>query len=481
MYRKEFKIETELSSGHLDEALEFIRDYYLFTQPDSYLNVKKTKIDEVNHLSFLAIAADKDKNEKWKIKIDIAALSPFKLEMYSDSTIDSKINDVMERMYEGIFIIIQFFEDMLRQSTLYFAWVEGEDIIPEEPPTGRKKASFRIFGSNMILIYVLFFGINIILFIFLGMYAAVIAILTLQLIIVLLSDKILSITSDWAITPENPRVHILEYQLPLDDFKRFREKFGRGKLVKMKNEIYEKSLAKGLEPTCELGEEVFLKYGFECRAEEKVSKEIDVYKIVKEAAEKFEVPIPKIAISNTMIPNAAATGPSPNMGLVLITTGLLVQLEEDEILAVIGHEMGHLVGRDPIILFSIISGEFILRFTLLLPIVVISPLLYIILALGMVFFIAKFFESRADLLSAMKIGNPSVLAEALRKIGYRRLHAERTSSTRLPSWLTFDPHPPLYFRIDRLEKMETPIKEKNPLLKSIEDVFSGLKRSMGFK
>lgn len=174
-----------------------------------------------------------------------------------------------------------------------------------------------------------------------------------------------------------------------------------------------------------------------------------------------------------MMPNAAATGPSPSRGLVLVTTGLLVQLEEDEILSVLGHELGHLQGRDPLVLFSIISLEFILRFTLFLPIVLINPLIYIILAFMVIFFIGKFFEARADLVSAMKIGQPEVLASALRKIGYSRLQMERSSPTRIPSWLSFDTHPPIYFRVDRLEGMKTIPHVKNPLLQSIKDVFGG--------
>jgi heat shock protein HtpX len=115
----------------------------------------------------------------------------------------------------------------------------------------------------------------------------------------------------------------------------------------MKEEIYQKSLGVGLTPTCELGEETFQEYGFHCQPDLKVSKVVDVYSIVQEAASKFNIAMPQVAVSNTMIPNAAATGPSPNRGLVLITTGLLVQLEEDEILSVIGHEMGHLSGKTP--------------------------------------------------------------------------------------------------------------------------------------
>jgi heat shock protein HtpX len=465
-------IDSELASGHLVDALDFIREYYVLTQPDAFKNVSKTTLKGLTVLSYTAI----DKEKLWEVKVDIKATNPFQVRM---TPINQSIPEVIDTLKEELFIAIQLFEDTIRQATLYFAWVEGKDIIPEEAPTERKKVSIRIFGSNMILIYLLFFGVNIILFLLLGIVAAIVAILVLQLVIVLFSDRILSRTSDWKITPENPHVHILEYQLPLEDFKKFQKEFGKDMILKMKNEIYKKSLAVGQEPSCELGEDVFQKYGFHCNSQEKVSKVIDVYNIVKTAAEKFDLPMPRVAISNTMIPNAAATGPSPNRGLVLITTGLLVQLEEDEILAVLGHEMGHLAGRDPLILFSIISLEFILRFTVFLPIVILNPFLYIIVALGVIFFIAKFFETRADLLSAMKIGKPEVLAEALRKIGYQRLHAERASPTRLPSWISFDPHPPIYFRIDRLENMKTPVYVKNPLLQSAKDVISGFRRSLG--
>ncbi|NYB52357.1 MAG: M48 family metalloprotease [Methanobacteriaceae archaeon] len=475
---KNFTIDTELSSGHLEEALDFIREYYLLTQPDYFKNVLKTVENGSTYLSFTAIHPKED----WGVSVKIEAANPFKVKMDPVSVpADIDISQKMDSLEEEILIAVQVYEDNIRQATLYFAWVEGDEIIPEDPPSSRKKASFRMFGSNMILVYVLFFAVNIILFISLGVLMAIVAILALQLVIVLFSDRILLRSSDWRITAENPRVHILEYQLPLDDYLKFREKFGKDMIIKMKNEIYQKSLAMGLEPTCELGEEVFNEYGFKCNADLKVSKVVDVYRLVEDAAGKFGINTPSVALSNTMIPNAAATGPSPNRSLVLITTGLLVQLEENEILSVIGHEMGHLMGRDPIILFSIISLEFILRFSLLFPLVAVSPLLYLIVALGLIFFIAKFFETRADLLSAMKIGQPHVLAEALRKIGYQRLHAERISPTRLPSWLNFDPHPPIYFRIDRLENMKTPVKVKDPLLTSAKDVINGFKRSLKIK
>ncbi|MGQ9469680.1 MAG: M48 family metalloprotease [Nitrososphaerales archaeon] len=96
-------------------------------------------------------------------------------------------------------------------------------------------------------------------------------------------------------------------------------------------------------------------------------KTVNVYEIVKKATEKFNMPMPDIVFSNMMMPNATATGPRPAHGTVMITTGLLVQLEDDEILSVVGHELGHLKRRDLVILFSLTTAEYLLRIFVFLP------------------------------------------------------------------------------------------------------------------
>jgi heat shock protein HtpX len=96
-----------------------------------------------------------------------------------------------------------------------------------------------------------------------------------------------------------------------------------------------------------------------------------------------------------------------------------------------------------------------------------------IFALGVVFFIAKFFEARADLDSAITLGRPDLLAGALRKIGYRRIQLERMHSNAIESWINWNPHPPISFRVDRLENLEEPEKIKHPFIKSIKDCTAG--------
>ena len=95
-----------------------------------------------------------------------------------------------------------------------------------------------------------------------------------------------------------------------------------------------------------------------------------------------------------------------------------------------------------------------------------------------IYFIAKFFEARADLLSAMVMGQPQVLAEALEKIGFRRLLHERVPSNRIQEWISLEPHPPIYFRVDRLEKLKVPVQVKHPLVQSVKDVTNGFLASL---
>jgi len=209
------------------------------------------------------------------------------------------------------------------------------------------------------------------------------------------------------------------------------------------------------------------------------AKRVNIYEIVKNASARFGLPMPRIAIVNTMLPNAAASGPSPSRGVVLITTGLLVQLEDDEILSVVGHEFSHLKGRDPLVLFGLTSGEYLLRVYVLWPFLVAFGLFYLFVSLGLVYFVAKFFEARADLESAIRMGKPKILAEALEKIGFHRLQSERLPSYRILEWTGFDPHPPIYFRIARLERLQAPEEIRHPLIQSMKDNIRGFFAAFG--
>ena len=82
----------------------------------------------------------------------------------------------------------------------------------------------------------------------------------------------------------------------------------------------------------------------------------NLYRIVEDLAARAKIPVPKIGIAQIAIPNAFAFGRGINDGRVCVTEGILRLLNEDELRAVLGHELSHLKNRDvlTIMLLSVI-------------------------------------------------------------------------------------------------------------------------------
>lgn len=75
-----------------------------------------------------------------------------------------------------------------------------------------------------------------------------------------------------------------------------------------------------------------------------------LHRMVEEIAERANIPKPKIAIVPTDVPNAFATGRNPKKAVVALTEGIMRRLSEDEIKAVIAHEIGHIKHRDTLVM-----------------------------------------------------------------------------------------------------------------------------------
>jgi heat shock protein HtpX len=71
-----------------------------------------------------------------------------------------------------------------------------------------------------------------------------------------------------------------------------------------------------------------------------------VYETVQKIAEKLRISMPEVWIYESPDPNAFATGPTKNNSMVAVSTGLLNNLNEGEIRAVLAHEMGHVYNGD---------------------------------------------------------------------------------------------------------------------------------------
>lgn len=72
----------------------------------------------------------------------------------------------------------------------------------------------------------------------------------------------------------------------------------------------------------------------------------ELHRMIKELALSANIPTPRIGIAKIAIPNAFAFGRTIKDGRICVTEGILNLLNENELRAVIGHEMSHLKNRD---------------------------------------------------------------------------------------------------------------------------------------
>ena len=449
---------------------------YLLPQKARFTDIIRETNSQGDKLTYFVT----DSQGKQIIQVEVKSGTPFELKI--NPLEPSVTQTTLEEAKQDVLIAMQTFAQNVRSATVYFAWREGEEIVPEAY-TKPEKSFNRFFIETQILFFVVFIVFGMAIFITIAAVSpgafliAPLILIAIQFAFVFYSNRFIARTADWHITQNNPIIHFLEYYLPVSAKGDFNKTYPRETLLKIKKEIYDEIISKKGQVDCQSAQQIFLKYGVPCELDNLKAKRVNVYDLVKSIADRFRFPMPKIVVSNTMVPNAAASGPSPSRGLVLITTGLLVRLNDEEVLSVLGHEFGHLRGRDPLILYGLVSAEFLFRFYVLLPLLPVIFTSFLFIAyfwaiMVVIFFIAKFFEARADLVSAMIVGTPEILANSLEKIGFQRLLYERTPSFRIQEWLGLDPHPPIYFRVDRLEKL-SPEKIKHPLLESIRDVIGG--------
>jgi len=472
-----YTIDTELSPGNLKFLPEYLRRYYLL-QHEKYRAFRNIRVVDENGEHYLAYRVLVPETSQY-VDVVVDASVPIGVTMkLSDPAVPKSF---LDQLYEDLFLIVQLFEEESRKTTLYLAFMPGEKVVPESERSGMLG---KIFTESMLPLYVILMTLTFLFFWMFGRYAPLIFV-GLVFILSLFSGKLVAKGGNWKIDENRPEILLLRYHFSPDEFEEFRKKYAQ-KIDEIRKEIYEVSIAAGKQIDCEAASGIFSDYGIDCKPEDLSVKRVNLFQIVKKAVDKFGLPMPKIVVMNSIIPNAAAAGPSPSLGTIMVTTGIMAQLEEDELLSVIGHELSHLKAHDPLVMSSLSSAEYLLRFYVFWPYLfyfgILSFWIYFLVAIGLIYFFGKFLEGRADLDSAKMIGQPKVLAEALRKIGFKRLfplykREPAFRGYRRSEWLQFDPHPPAYFRIAQLEGLEEPEKIEHTFLKSVKDSLKGFLRA----
>ena len=162
-----------------------------------------------------------------------------------------------------------------------------------------------------------------------------------------------------------------------------------------------------------------------------------LFDTVERLAAMAELPMPRVAIVDTDVPNAFATGRNPKNAVVAVTTGLMQRLDQPEIEAVLAHELSHVKNRDvrtmTLASFFASLAALITRFAfygslfgggrdrdsngppIWLILLLVSWITYII-SFILIQMISRYREFAADRGAAVITGAPEYLMSALQKI-----------------------------------------------------------------
>lgn len=175
-----------------------------------------------------------------------------------------------------------------------------------------------------------------------------------------------------------------------------------------------------------------------------------LYRMVRDLSTEAGIPMPKIAITHSPIPNAFATGRNRSHSVVAVTTGIIPLLANDEMKAVLAHEISHIKNYDMATmtiasflaaiasslmmtqvfsifrrrkqgLASIVIGLFILM--------IVATLYAITLFLTRL--LSRYRELAADRGSALITKNPDAMIRALEKISGGVSHTLSTTNTHI--------------------------------------------------
>jgi len=177
-------------------------------------------------------------------------------------------------------------------------------------------------------------------------------------------------------------------------------------------------------------------------------------KTVEDLCRKNNTPMPQLAIANIGAPNAFVFGRTPGSATLTVTNGLLKTLTQDEVKAVVAHEVGHIKHWDMVVmtLASVVPiiAYFVARFLIFAPkdrdrkigsaiLVGLAAYLVYMVSNLLVLWLSRLREYYSDNFAGKNI-KPSLLASALAKITYGLgMSNERSENLAVRSFYIADP------------------------------------------
>jgi heat shock protein HtpX len=211
----------------------------------------------------------------------------------------------------------------------------------------------------------------------------------------------------------------------------------------------------------------------------------ELHATIGRLAQQADIPKPTVAVADSRVPNAFATGRSPSKATVAVTSGIMDTLDSEELEGVLAHELAHVKNRDVMVMtiasFLSSIAFLVVRWGWLFGggggegneqvpvyVAIVASLVVWVVSFFLIRTLSRYREYAADRGGAIITGRPSALASALMKIDGRmdkvpdddlREQSEMNAFFIIPIntgviGRLFSTHPSTENRIERLREMQ---------------------------
>lgn len=221
----------------------------------------------------------------------------------------------------------------------------------------------------------------------------------------------------------------------------------------------------------------------------------ELHGIIDRLCARAAMPKPRVGLSELDIPNAFATGRSPDRAVVCVTTGLLGKLTAEELEGVLAHELSHVAHRDVLVMtvassagivagmlmhgtrFGFLAGRRDRNTAAFMVVTLLVSVVVYFVSFLLLRLLSRYRELCADRAGAFLTMRPAALASALQKISgeisatpQRDLRASKAmnaffiapaiSGVSLRTMTAT--HPPLQQRLDQLARIQAELGRQAP-------------------